>query len=212
MKYGDFRKKVETYPFFRSNFFIHLTDDVATLRCQVSQWQKQGYVYALKRGVYALRDEDRKVNFSRFFLANSLYTPSYISLESALSFYGIIPEKVEYITSISTKKTQRFANKFGVFAYRHIDPHAYDGFTSLQDEFGQYYQMAIKEKALIDYFYFKCRELKEFDETVFNNSFRFQNLRGINKKLLLHFAAMFDKKKLDKMVKAFVVYMEKSGA
>src|SRR5688572_16621374 len=99
MNYTEFRNKVKKYPFFRSNIFVHLTDSVEVLRRQVSEWVDRGYIVQLKRGFYTLQEEDREVRFSQYFLANNLYSPSYISLETALSYYNFIPEQVHAVTS-----------------------------------------------------------------------------------------------------------------
>lgn len=209
MNYISFRNKVSKYPFFHSNIFVHLTDKIDVLRRQVSEWVDRGYILQLKRGFYTLREEDRQVKFSRYFLANNLYSPSYISLESALSYYGLIPERVNAITSVSTKKTQKFENSLGVFIYRHIKTELYGGFVSQKDEFGNKFFMASPERAVIDFFYYQEKVLDKFDEAIFDASFRLQNLDLLNKSKLKAMAKAFTPRKPGQLVELFIKHMRK---
>lgn len=208
MKFEDFRKKVADLPYFRSNIFPHLTNKPGVLRRQLVDWVKQGRVHILKRGVYTLSEENRNVKFSTFYLAEQLYHPSYISLETALSYYGLIPEGVRAITSITTKKTAQFENKFGQFIYRHIKLSSYGGFITVLDEFGNAFNIADRERALIDYFYFQCRSLSEFDSDIFMESFRLQNIERLRRKRLQEYSDMYQYRKLSKLTNLFIEQLE----
>jgi len=212
MKYSEFRARVQDYPVFRSNIFPHLTDNVGLLRRQVSAWKKKGYVEQLKRGVYTLRQEDRNVGLSGYFLANYLYTPSYISLESALSFYGLIPEAVYGITSVTSRKTQRFNNTLGDFTYHHIKSSVYGGYHTELDEFSNHFYMASREKAVIDFLYFRLSTFSITDYDVFALSFRFQNLDTLNKARLRDITIEFNNKKLQDIMCNLIAYMEANDA
>jgi predicted transcriptional regulator of viral defense system len=65
------------------------------LRVQLSNWEKKGLITRLKQGLYVLNENNRKIEPSRIFLANSLYSPSYVSTAYALGYYDLIPEKAE---------------------------------------------------------------------------------------------------------------------
>jgi predicted transcriptional regulator of viral defense system len=208
MNYAQFRDKAKSYPFFRSNSFEHWAANPAVLRRQVSEWVDKGYILQLRRGVYTLKKEDRTAAFSTYVLANTLYTPSYISLETALSYYGFIPERVYAITSISSKKTQTFTNSYGQFTYRHIKPIFYNGFITQKDEYGNNFFIATKEKALVDFFYLQARELKNYDETIFEQSYRLQNLEGVDCKKLLAIAQSFNQLKLTILIKSLIKYIK----
>ena len=106
------------------------------LRNQLSRWQKRGLIVKLKKGMYLLNENDRKVNPSKLFVANQIYTPSCVSLEYALGFYGLIPERVVEVTSITTKKTLRITNPVGRFSYQHVTTSAFRGFKITKDENG----------------------------------------------------------------------------
>lgn len=208
MHYTHFRDKIKSYPFFRSCLFEHLTDKPHILRRQLVDWLKKGYVIQLKRGMYALRLEDRSSFFSEYYLANNLYSPSYISLETALSYYQLIPERVQSITSITTKKTQQFQNSLGHFIYRHLKPNLYENFVVKQDEFKNNFYIATPEKAMIDFLYFKSKEMVKINADIFDMSFRFQNLQILNMDELKKVAKPFKQKKLLVLINLFIKYME----
>ncbi len=210
MKYSDFKNKVRHYPIFRSNIFGHISQNTNQLRSQMTQWVQKDHVIPLKRGLYTLNESDRQANFSRSFLANQLCTPSYISLETALSYYGLIPEGVFATTSITTKKTQTFKNIYGEFTYSHVKLPLYTHFIQKQDEFNNTFLIATPEKALIDFFYFKTRFIQTVEKSLFEDSYRLQNLESINPKLLFSIAEMIGQKKLLNTIEKFITYMEET--
>lgn len=207
MKYADFKAALAKYPVFPSHLIAHLTDKPAVLRRQISEWIDKGYVIPLKRGMYTLRESDRAVKFSSYFLAGQLYTPSYISLETALSYYGLIPERVHAITSISTKKTQVFVNTLGKFTYRHVQSKWFGGFVAEKDEFGYTFFIATPERAVIDFLYFKSRELPAFNADIFEESFRLQHLELLNKRKLKKMAMDLGQQKLYQVVQLFISHI-----
>lgn len=94
-------------------------------------------------------------NVSAYLLAGSIYGPSYISFEYALSFYGLIPEKVTTVTcaTFDKKKKKEYKTDFGVFTYRDIPLLAYPEEILLKEQDNYSYQMATPEKALCDKLY-----------------------------------------------------------
>jgi len=83
------------------------------------EWSKKGYIENVKRGFYRFTDLPKQEGL-QYFSANKIYSPSYVSLESALSFYQIIPEAVFTITSVSTLNTTTLNSTLGNFTYAHI--------------------------------------------------------------------------------------------
>ncbi len=79
--------------------------------------EKSGELIRLKKGIYVVSSRIHRQNISRELIANHLYGPSYVSLESALSFYGLIPERVHSIRSITLKRGREFITPFGNFEY-----------------------------------------------------------------------------------------------
>ena len=129
---------------------------------------KSGNIIRINRGVY---ETDRNVD--AFLLASSILSPSYISFDSALSYYGMIPEKVVAITSASlnNRKSKTFINEFGRYEYSDIPEEAFsEGLTYLEN--GDYVvKIASKEKALCDSLY-KWRvvhSMKDLRELLFED-------------------------------------------
>jgi len=104
MDYREFRDKYQNLPVILTKGLIKPKHEYLSLLNQIGRWQKKGLVIKLKRGVYMLNPNDRKINPSRLFVANQLYSPSYVSLEYALGFYGLIPEQAFDLTSVLPKK------------------------------------------------------------------------------------------------------------
>ena len=204
MKYSELREQVKNYPFFRSNIFNHLTNKQGLLRRQMVDWVKRGLVIVLKRGVYTLNAADRVAGLSPYFLANNLYSPSYISLESAMTYHGFILEKVHLVTSITTKKTQEFHNKIGDFKYHHIKPSFFDYFVTVRDEFGNDFYLATPEKTLLDFIYIRMLKLPKINDDVFAVSYRLQNLEKLEVKKLKTIAAFYASEKINYLVKLLI--------
>jgi hypothetical protein len=205
MKYEEFRHMVLKLPVIDNNI-LKLKDIFShSNRIQFSRWLKKGYILKLKKGgLYILREADRKINPSRMFIGCELYKPSYISMEYALSHYGLIPERVYDITCITTKKTNSFENTFGRFVYQHVKPEFFTGFVESKDEFNLAYFIAKPEKAVIDYIYLNLSKFKADAEKQLVESFRFQNLESLNIKLLKEYSRLFKIKKLDKIVEKLI--------
>lgn len=118
---------------------------------QVDRWQKKAYLQKLKQGFYRLPSEAPHLGL-RFQAANRIYSPSYISLQSALKFYGLIPEELFHITSVSSKKTAHFDTPLGHFFYQSMKPELFWGYELCELD-GTRVQMARLEKAILDLLY-----------------------------------------------------------
>jgi len=201
----EFVKKYSKDQVIDSSTFSLLGEDPQNIRCQVQYWRRQGHLILLKRGVYALSNDLRKQPLSMGFIANFLLSPSYISLEHALSYYDLIPEAAMVYTSVSTKKTTKFRSPLGVFDYRSIKEGLFFGFTKATDE-GQNYFIAYPEKAILDFFYF--HQDMNGSEGEFE-SYRFQNLESLNLKRFNEFRVKYNKKTND-IARSFAGFI-KSG-
>lgn len=124
--------------------------DYSNKNNKISRENQKGKLFRIKNGLY-----ETNPNTPSYLLASSIYGPSYISFEYALSFYGLIPEKVTTITSATCdkKKKKQYTTKFGVFTYRDIPILAYPEEIILKVENGYSYQIATPEKALCDKLY-----------------------------------------------------------
>ena len=200
MKFSDFKKKVNKTPLFGGDVAGLFSKDPQTMRNQLYRWKKQGLVVALKKGLYALAKSERSVGLSKELIASSLYKPSYISLETALSNYRMIPEKVVAVTSVTPRKTMTFQNEEGMFIYRNIKKDLYFGFRLERDGAGFPYFMADPEKALLDYLYLNLGGIKAHQSDYFSGAMRLQNTSVLDRKKLKLYAKRFEVKKLVKIL------------
>lgn len=108
-------------------------------------------IIRVKKGLYVFGEKYRRRPYSREVLANLIYGPSYISLEYALHYHGLIPERVEAVTSVAIGRSRRFLTSVGLFSYWGIPV---DAFSAGMDQYdvgeGRYFLMAGPEKALCD--------------------------------------------------------------
>lgn len=121
-------------------------------RIQLSRFAKKGLIRPIKRGLYTF--DPQKID--EFLLANFLYSPSYISLESALNYYGLIPDVPQALTSVSLVTSKKIHNEFGSFYYAKIKPEIFFGFIKIPASTHNFFiNLARPEKALLDYFYLR---------------------------------------------------------
>jgi len=209
MQYLKFKETIQDSPLFSSSQLNVLEKNEQILRNQLNRWVKKGLVLKLRKGLYILNGRDRKINPSQPFLANQIYSPSYVSLEYALAFYELIPEEVPDVTSVSTRKTAHFQNDFGAFHYQHIPVNAYHGFQLLTEKNGLGYFIALPEKAVVDFLYFNLSSFNNQNTEIFNLSYRFQNLSTLKKDRVIEFAEIFQTKKLLKVARLFCDFARK---
>ena len=120
-------------------------------RNRINDLLRQGIIIRVKKGLYVFGDKDRKYPYSKELLANLIYGPSYVSLDYALAYYGLIPERVEALTSVTPNRTRRFSTPVGLFLYRQIPARAYEeGMVRVEGEHSQAFLIASPEKALAD--------------------------------------------------------------
>jgi len=120
-------------------------------RDRITNLLKRKEIIRIKKGIYVFGENYAHRPVSREILANMIYGPSYISLDYALQYYGLIPERVEAVTSVTIKRSRRFSTPIGLFTYRGIPMKAYQtGIDQVALEDGRSFLIAIREKALCD--------------------------------------------------------------
>ena len=159
------------------------------LRQQVYYWKRRNWIKALKNGLYEVIYPERK-NIPDLFLANKLYSPSYVSLETALSIYSIIPQVAMAVTSITTKPTREFKSHYGFFRYRSLKPEAFIGYRIIEERNFEI-KIADPEKALADYIYFKLYDRDRID--IEGERFDLLSLKKLKKRRLYDYASNFNK-------------------
>ena len=116
------------------------------------RWARKGYLVRLRKGLYAVPEYRNKPDIAAYF-AGRIYNPSYISLHSALLFYGLIPESVVQITSVTSLKTAVFRNSFGEYSYKSVRDDLMFGYVPRPLADGRTTAYATREKALLDLLY-----------------------------------------------------------
>lgn len=143
---------------------------------KISYLLSQGHLQSLKKGIYIAGPKLSNQRPDSFLIANHLMGPSYVSTESALSFYGLIPERVFETTSMTVKASRTYDTPVGVFSYQHL-PLPYYSFglriERLSDT--QFVIMASPEKAICDKIV-STRELR-FRNTKNAYEFLIENMR-----------------------------------
>ncbi|MDP2939170.1 MAG: hypothetical protein Q8O13_03695 [Candidatus Omnitrophota bacterium] len=127
-----------------------------TIRNNLTRWLFKGHFIRLKRDLYEFVEYGPELRIPDFYVANKLYEPSYVSLETALSIYSIIPEIAAAVTSVTTRPTRTFRNKYGSFFYRTCKREAFSGYSLMRYEGFKVY-IADKEKSLVDFLYYRLR-------------------------------------------------------
>lgn len=213
MDYLTFRERMYPMGCFNINQVLLWEKDFD--RNNLTRWCKKGLLVKLRNQYYAFSEYRQIPEFSRY-VANRMYAPSYISLHSALSFYGMIPEEVVQLTSVTTLKTAKFENAFGTFHYQNVKTPLFFGYEikTVQialpyshRENGRGLMFATPEKALLDLLYLNPyyksdQDMKELrlDEDFMQNVF--------NTSLLDDYLTKIKSKALDKRVKTLLKVYE----
>ena len=118
---------------------------------KISYMVGKGEIIRLKKGLYVASSKILGQTLNKELIANHIYGPSYISLESALAYYGLIPERVYLTKSITLKRSKEFKNELGVFEYITVPDNYYPiGITQEKVAEKYNYLIATPEKAICD--------------------------------------------------------------
>jgi len=195
MKFEDLLKKVGDVPCF-STRFLAAGENLPQVRLQLVRWVKDGRLIKLHKGFYTFAEPYRKIKPELFSIANSLKSPSYVSLQSALSWHGLIPEFVPATTSITTARPQAIETPFGRFEYRHVSKDLFWGYQKIELSERQRAFVAFAEKALLDLVYLTPGG----DQKEFLKELRLQNLDKLSKDTLRQYAEKSASPKLKRAV------------
>lgn len=188
-------------PFYYKTFTLeelqnYFRQKPASMKVQLSRLCKNKKLVRLKQNLYTFPDFHPNV----FVIGQQMVSPSYYSLESVLSWNGIIPEGAAAYTLITSKKTQQYTNEFGTFSYRHLSPKFFFGVEQRKD--GAW--MATPEKALLDYLYLNSKKFKA--DFVCWQAERFDGLSSMDWKQMKQSASKYGMKKLKILVDSLRSY------
>jgi predicted transcriptional regulator of viral defense system len=192
MKWEGLLQTVGRDPVFHSSLLsaggVNLTD----LGRQLSRWVKSGNLIQLRRGVYALSERYQKIPPHPFLIANRMKRASYVSMQSALGYHGLIPEYVPSVISVTTGRPENLANSLGAYIFKHIKKTLFFGYKAFDLGDRQSVFIAVPEKALLDLLYLTPGS----DSPDYLRELRLQNTEALNTEFLIDLAARMGSKKL----------------
>jgi len=160
MRFVELLEIVGESPLVDSSLLVAGDVDPEDVASQLSRWVAAGRLVRLRRGLYVVADPYASRRPHPFEIANALVGSSYVSMEYALGWYGITPETVFTVTSVTTGRTGIHETPFGRFAYRHVAPSFLWGYDLAAvapgpDALQPHAYVAGPEKALLDLLYFR---------------------------------------------------------
>ncbi len=199
MRFLEFKAHFEPFRVFSTRDILKWDADFDTRR--LVEWQDKNYVTKLINRWYLFADEpvDEKL---LYLIANRIYAPSYVSLESALAYYRLIPEGVYTVTSATTLPTKSFETIVGRFSYRHLRPALFFGYR-LATVRGQQIKIAEPEKVILDYLYLNSSLESRTDmESMRINKAGFVQQAQVSR--MMHYLSLFKSKSLENRVECFL--------
>jgi predicted transcriptional regulator of viral defense system len=153
MEFKELLHIVGDEPLFESGLLLAGDVNPDNVRRQLSRWTAADKLYQLRRSLYALAPPYQKVKPHPFLVANRLVQASYVSLEAALAHYGLIPEYVPVVTSVTTGRPNQYQTPLGRYTFRHVKPGLLYGYRRVEVWQDQHAFVATPEKALLDQVY-----------------------------------------------------------
>ncbi len=180
MKFKDLMDTIGEEPVFETGLLLVGSVDPVDLRRQLSRWTASHKLWQFRRGLYALAPPYQKVRPHPFLVANRMVQGSYVSCESALAHYGMIPEYVSAVMSVTSRRPNGWDTALGFFDFRHVKSTFLEGYQALEASPEQKVFIASPEKALLDLIYLHPRA----DDLSYLRGLRLQNLARVNLSLL----------------------------
>lgn len=204
MEFSQLLEIVGDEPVFETGLLLAGDVDPANVRRQLSRWTQTGRVYQLRRGLYALAPPFQKVKPHPFLVANRMVRGSYVSLQSALAYHGLIPEAVPVTTSVSALRPARWDTPLGVYEYRHARKELLFGYQRTNVGSDQQAFVATAEKALLDLVHLQPRG----DAPEYLRQLRLQNLEQLDLNQLQNQAVRARSPKLHRAVDRIIELAE----
>jgi predicted transcriptional regulator of viral defense system len=191
-------------PLFETSLLLAGEVNPDYLRLQLTRWKNAGRIIQLRRGLYTLAPPYRKVRPHPFLIANRLRGASYVSLQSALAFHGLIPENVPQTLSVTGGRPGRWETPLGVYRYHHLKPDLLFGYRMTALGGGQQALVAVPEKALLDLIYLQAGG----DDPAYLETLRLQNLDLLRPDELNRLAERFASSKVSRAVATVLALMQ----
>ena len=207
MRWDAFLKEFSDRPLFHSSMLRIFDDAPVHIEVQLSRWSRAGKLCRIRRGWYLIEKPYRARDVSEAVIANTVVEPSYLSLEWALGFYGLIPEAIFNPTSITTARGIGFTAKDRGYFYHHVQPAFFAGYEKVERG-GDVFIIAGPEKALLDKMYIAMR-IGKFS-TDWLKGLRLQNLNILDEAKLKGLAALVSKPGFAAAVDAAAAYIREN--
>jgi len=205
MKFTELLEDTAGLPLFRGSLLLAGDRDPSDVRRQLSRWTAAGKVVQLRRDLYVLARPWRRVEPHPFLVANELHRPSYVSLQSALAYHGLIPEAVPVTTSVTTSRPVTLDTPAGQHIFRHVQAGAFFGYVRTRVWGEQEALVADAAKALLDLVY-----LTPGGESMDHlESLRVEGLDAVSPEDLRTHARRWGKPKLDRAVERLLAIRER---
>lgn len=197
--------------FTKQNLNLYLSKKGESLNYWIKKLINKGLLIPIKKGFYIssfyldkVKERNETEEYLEY-LAGIIRYPSYISLEYALAKYGLIPESVFRITSISKKTTRKYVSKLITFSYRKIKDSLFMGFIEKKYE-KQVIRFATPSKALFDYLYLKkfVSDMEIENYLLKIGRINWSAFESIDKKLFSKYVELSSSNKMGKILKVLV--------
>jgi predicted transcriptional regulator of viral defense system len=195
MEFSRLLELVGNEPAFETSLLLAGDVDPAVVRLQLSRWKASGRIYQLRRGLYSLAPPYQKISPHPFVIANHLVRASYVSCQSALAQYGLIPDVVPVTVSVTTSRPSRRQTPLGDYEFHHIKQGLLLGYQMTDLGGGQQAFVAAPEKALLDLVYLQPGG----DSPAFLRELRLQNLERVDLEELYRLAKRVGMPKLERV-------------
>ncbi len=209
MKYEELLNTFADRPFFETaDLLTMFPEKEAQVLPRLSRWVAAGKLVRLRRGKYVLPTQFRTRVPHPFHISNFLYSPSYISLQTALEYYQLIPEHTPLIQAVTTRDTRHWDTPLGIFHYHSLKTDRFSGYESIQlgIQSQETALIASPEKALVDICLLNSGE---WDVTRWS-SLRLQNTERLDPDVLLDYSRIIPSQKLVRGMEALIQSLRKT--
>lgn len=196
MKFQELLNLVGDEPVFDTALLLAGNVQRQAIQRQLARWERNGYVYQVRRGLYSIAPPYRHVAPHAFLIANRMVKASYVSCQSALAWYGLIPEYTPVVVSVTTRRPGAWETSLGQFVFRHMKIDLFFGYVSVEVATGQQAFVAHPEKALLDLIHLTPNG----DQPTFLQELRLQNLERLDQQRLAYFAERTNSAKLQRAI------------
>jgi predicted transcriptional regulator of viral defense system len=188
MRFERLLHLVADQPLFETNLLLSGDVDPNDIRRQLSRWVSSGRLKQLRRGLYTLAPPYQKISPHPFLVANFLMPGSYVSMQSVLAYYGLIPEYAARTWSVTTAHPAQWDSGFH---FQHLAPHLFFGYQRVELTQEQSAFVAAPEKAILDLTHLTPNA----DDIDYLRQLRLQNLNQLNLDRLSEFVRRAGKPK-----------------